>query len=191
MKFGIVTVMSVSLLQLLDQSEQRLFFDACQKIQDGDVPIPLNDVVEILATCDDILYITAVIQCLVAQMEDVFDVLCSTYYPKVGDVVKRYMIIAMCADLNNRRMQFLLGEYVANEYLRPMIRKHACVHKQFLLVNLAQFIEYQTLTESLVEIVQQLLRTVPASTVRKTADALAGMTILDIYYAMPSGDASK
>lgn len=182
--------MTVSLLQLLDQSDERPFYERCQKIQDGEVTIPLNDVFEILATSDDILCITAMIQCLVAQMDAIFDVLCSAYYPKVSDAIKRYIIVAMCADLNNRRMQFLLGEYVGNTYLRPMIRQHACGHKQFLLVNLAQFVQCQTLTAPLVETVQQLLRTIPATTIRKTADALAGMSILDIYYAMPPTDAS-
>ena len=173
------------------QGDNEPLMDALLEIGDGENPVPLQGMMDILEDTLDIEMVALILETLLKRIQDVDDVLINVWYPKGSDVVKRHIITVLSQALCSKYFQFLLDEYFNNPYMRPNIRKQAFKGKTYLLMNLARYFESIPTNYDNVVIAQQILRTIPRETMVASAGAFTGTKLLDVYYAMPPEDREK
>ena len=112
-------------------------------------------------------------------------------YAKASDVVKRHIIMVLGYAERSKYMQFLLGEYFYNPYMRPVIRKNAFENKKFLFMNLVRYFESAPFNSDNVQIAQQILTMIPRDVVLSCVGVFTGAKLMDVYYAMPVEDRER
>ena len=125
------------------------------------------------------------------RVGDVDDQIITIEYEKASDIVKKHLIMVLAYSERSKYMQFLLGEYFYNPYMRPVIRKNAFQNKKFLFMNLVRYFEDAPFNSDNVQIAQQILKMIPRDVVLSTVGVFTGAKLLDVYYAMPVEDREK
>lgn len=122
-----------SLLYLFDNMDKDGLLETTLLMAQSDDMIPLQDILEILEETIDIEIVAALIELLMVRVGDVDDQLMMVAYPKASDVVKRHIVMVLGYSERSKYMQFLLGEYFYNPYMRPVIRKNAFENKKVFI----------------------------------------------------------
>lgn len=180
-----------SLLDLFDNMDKEGLVEASILLAQSDQVIPLKDILEILEETIDIEIVAALLELLMLRVGDVDDHLMMVEYAKASDVVKRHIIMVLGYTERSKYMQFLLGEYFYNPYMRPVIRKNAFENKKFLFMNLVRYFEAAPFNSDNVQIAQQILTMIPRDVVLSCVGVFTGAKLMDVYYAMPVEDRER
>lgn len=180
-----------SLLYLFDNMDKDGLLETTLLMAQSDDMIPLQDILEILEETIDIEIVAALIELLMVRVGDVDDQLMMVAYPKASDVVKRHIVMVLGYSERSKYMQFLLGEYFYNPYMRPVIRKNAFENKKFLFMNLVRYFEAVPFNSDNVQIAQQILTMIPRDVILSCVGVFTGAKLMDVYYAMPVEDRER
>lgn len=179
-----------SLIDLYDDLDKDGLIDEINKFETPDTVVPVNDLIYILNESMDIELTLFIMEIFYIRINDIDDQLMAVY-PTVSDVLKRHFIELFALNQKSKYMQFILGEYFNNPYMRPLIRKKCFEQKFYLFINLVRYFEDVTLTKDAIATAQQILKTIPRDSILKSGNSFAGTKLMDVYYAMSPDERKK
>ena len=178
------------LIELYDDLDKDGLIEELKQFESKDTVVPIGDLIYILNDTMDIELTLFIMEIFYIRINDVDDQLMAVY-PNVSDVLKRHFIELFAMNSKSKYMQFLLGEYFNNPYMRPLIRKKCFEQKFYLFINLVRYFEDVKLTDDAISTAQQILKTIPRDVVLKSGTSFSGTKLMDVYYAISPDDRKK